>query len=108
MINFVKTLLSNRFGIVLATINVCLVAYYLTEVPVFTSVIEPLVICINIPAGILSAIVYSISRLLFYSVSDSASVQVRFFFVAFFVVLQWLLIAHLARTIAQKFSRTES
>ncbi len=115
MWNFIRSLLSNRFGIVLATLNVC---YFLTrdfmtylfshehgvnclvfENPQIMSWVYPGVL--NIPALLASVISSEIVMAIFPNFCAFTHTQIHFLTTAFFITFQWLLIGWLAKTIAQ-------
>lgn len=108
MRNFVRELVTNRFGIVLATLNLCyLAARVASGWPFPYKGFDKVMIVLNAPA-------------LFLGVPPMATMQFllepstfRFFepafiavFFIFSVTLQWLFIAWAARKIAQKLSKT--
>jgi hypothetical protein len=127
MKKFIINLFSNRFGIVLATLNLC---YFLTRpffqrlfthnhgencfffkglsiFPINLTSAENLMVLQNLPATVLSFF----PRLLINEIAPNlcfyTQVKFHFVFLAFFIVLQWLFIAWIAKTIAQKLRPTE-
>ena len=116
MWNFIKSLLSNRFGIVLATLNVCYFVskdfwgYLLAhkhgveciffESPQLIPMINPGLL--NVPAFIGSFMPsnFIISVFSDYCVFTHAEIQLTI--TTFFIIFQWLFIGWLAKTIAQK------
>ncbi len=127
MKKFIVNLFSNRFGIVLATLNVC---YFLTR-PFFQRLLthnhgescfvfkgffifpinltgsENLMILQNLPATILSYFPRFLINEIAPDICHYTQVKLHFAFFAFFIVLQWLFIAWIAKTLAQKFRPTE-
>lgn len=106
MKNFVKGLLTNRFGIVLAALNVC---YFLSvnfpkaNYPSNNFGITMLIL--NFPAAILTYVPLGIIKFLF-SVSEILLYrQLVSVIYLFFVTFQWLFISWLANKIAQKFMK---
>ncbi len=127
MKKFVVNLFSNRFGIVLATLNVC---YFLSETffqrvfshthgescfvtkkfflfPMILSNFENLMMILNLPSIILSLIPYILLKEYLTGICAYTQIKLQFAFFSFFVVLQWLFIAWIARTIARKFRPKE-
>jgi hypothetical protein len=126
MKKFIVNLFSNRFGIVLATLNVC---YFLSR-PYFRlmfahnhgedcfvlksfflflmniSNLDRLMIIQNLPATIFSLVPYALMREIFSGICAFTQVKFQIVFFSFFIVLQWLFIAWIARTIARKFRPT--
>jgi len=123
MRKFIVSLFSNRFGIVLATVNIC---YFLSR-PFFQQVFshthgedcfvsdhfllflmilsnfEQLMVNLNLPSVVLSLFPYMILRENLMKICGFTQIEIQFVFFSIFVVLQWLFIAWIARTIAQKF-----
>lgn len=99
--NFVKGLLTNRFGIVLATLNVC-VFIYVTQDMVGIRDIETLVVLsLNAPALACARVSIEILRP-FIAPFAHYSVENLALFVSFFVLLQWLFIGWLSKRLAEK------
>ncbi|MBS1795765.1 MAG: hypothetical protein JSS81_18060 [Acidobacteria bacterium] len=108
MKKFIVDLVSNRFGIVLATLNVCFLAgkynglFELHHNParlVFSS--------LNAPALIASGISYQILKNFLFEPPAELRMTFIFAFVTGFIVLQWLAIAWFARRVALRFRRPE-
>lgn len=109
MKNFVVELLSNRFGTVLATLNVC---YFLSsrfpELTYPLSNFDKLMLVQNLPASILTHIPLRIIEFLFFMPHRFDYMQYIVTVFLFFVTLQWLFIAWLARKIALKIQTLRS
>jgi hypothetical protein len=100
--NLIKSLLTNRFGIVLGTLNVVYFFNQLICPPSFSTTPSKIIfLCINLPALVGSALPSTLIESLF-NLSHVAPHQVRIFSFAFFMMVQWLLIAHLARVFAKR------
>ena len=105
MKNFVKELITNRFGIVLATLNVC---YFVSLSSAnFRSLrgFDILILALNIPASTLTFISASIIKFLFSMSYRMIYEQFAFGFGMFLIIFQWLFIAWLARKIALKLAK---
>ena len=120
MRNFVKGLVTNRFGIVLAALNIC---YFVSRkfVPfIFSNGCEDnliiirknmiywinifsakIMIYINSPA-IMASIFTDASVNILTDFSALTQVRLQVIFFIFFITLQWLFIAWAAKTIAQQ------
>lgn len=108
MKKFIVNLFSNRFGIVLATLNVCFFALKssnMASVP--ETFLGKVFVSLNLPAFIFTRLCYEIPNALFAEISYSARMNLKFGLFASFIVLQWLFIAWIAKTLAQKFRPTE-
>jgi hypothetical protein len=116
MKNFVKGLLSNRFAIVLVTLNLCYFAHFasyglaVSHYPM--SNFDKIMLALHLPAAFLAALPSMLIEFLSLIESLSASsyrsprfVQVIFPVFLFFVALQWLFIGWTARKIAQMATR---
>ncbi len=100
MRQFIKSLLTNRFGLVLGTLNIVYFFDQLIRSPPFSKTFLPVIfLCMNSPATIVSVLPVILLESLF-NLSLVALHQVRIFSFAIFVMIQWLLIAHSARVIA--------
>ena len=108
MKKFIVNLFSNRFGILLAVLNLC---YFVSKTPVIfnfpRNVFGKLFLSLNAPALICAGISAKISEEFLTALSFEARYRLTSVFIAFFIVLQWLFIAWFARTIAQKFRPKE-
>ena len=107
MKSFIKELITNRFGIVLAALNVC---YFVAgDIPMAiyrTSNFSKIMICQNAPSAILTFIPLGVVKLLFpFTTFSFFEKHFGFAVFLFFVTLQWLFIAWLSRKIAQKLSK---
>lgn len=102
--NFAKGLLTNRFGIVLATLNVC----YFAAKGFGNIIVHPLsnfdkiLIIQNLPAAAFSFISLTVIKFLFTASDRFWSYRFMFLITLFFVALQWLFIGWLAKTVARK------
>src|SRR5688572_24585278 len=103
MKEFVKSLLTNRFGIVLGTLNVC---YFLSQIVNNYSVLETLqaktFICTNFPAAIAALLTTKVITAFAASHSQVSFLQIANLLMSVFIMAQWLFIAHLSRVIAQR------
>jgi hypothetical protein len=103
MKNFLINLLSNRFGIALATTNV---VYFLIKMPVTEPFPRPLLgklfLAINAPALILSRLADETVLHFFTGMSYESQFQLAIFSITIFVVIQWLFVAWAARQLAVK------
>ena len=100
---FMKALLTNRLGIVLATLNLCYFAakdFFYAPSPF--SNFDKIMLSQNAPAIVLSFIPYQLIHFLFPQMEWSASRLWRLAFLLFFVTLQWLFIGWAAKMIARR------
>ncbi len=127
MKKFVVNLFSNRFGIFLATVNVCyfLLRPYFQRVfehnhgescfvfkgfflfPVNLTNVDDLMILQNLPATILSFFPRFLINDLTPGFCVYTQIKFHFIFFASFIVIQWLFIGWLAKTLAAKISPPE-
>lgn len=105
MKKFNASLFSNRFGIVLAALNVCYFASQGNHVT--CSPIGKIFVSMNFPAALSALFSRELIGIFARPLSIAAKTQIANIFFAFFIVLQWLFIAWLARTIAGKFRPKE-
>ena len=104
MKKFIVNLFLNRFGIVLAALNVC---YFAGNGIVPFQPSGMIFFCMNLPAAFATICSLGFVRLLLSEASFSRlMISVDLFF-AFFTVLQWLFIAWIAKTIARKLRPAE-
>ena len=104
MRKFIRELFSNRFGIVLAALNLCYLmshdhqpTRHLLDMPVF---------CANIPAGALGFLsLKGIESLFNVELSLTVSANLASVFFVFFITLQWLFIAWIAKMLAARILR---
>ena len=103
MKKFVVGLLTNRFGIVLATLNVCYFAFCgFDKIFLASNNFDKIMTLLNVPSFILTALPLKVVGFLF-SIRDVFSYRERLSIVfLIFVTLQWLFIGWFAKTIAQK------
>jgi uncharacterized membrane protein YfcA len=109
MKNFIVNLLSNRFGIVLAALNLC---YFVSNS--FTAYahhsfnnFDKIILSLNLPAAVLTVILLWFLEFLFppsYLFLDCLGFGILFFFVA----LQWLFIGWTAKAIARRIRPTDN
>src|SRR5689334_505547 len=107
MRKFIASLLSNRFGILLAAVNVC---YFAAKTQNMASVAQTFIgkvfISINMPAFVLTRLCYEIGAAFFGEFINPASqFGVKLGMFASFIVLEWLFIAWLAETLAARIRR---
>jgi hypothetical protein len=105
MKKFIVNLLSNRFGIILATLNVC---YFMSKGNNFTD--KPfgkIFLCANFPAALPATLSVEFINIFVHNLSDPAKMILANAFFIPFCIIQWLFIAWFARTIAQKIRPTE-
>lgn len=105
MRKFIVDLFSNRFGIVLAAINLCYLASKWNVLLYHPS--GKLFLCANLPAGISSFLSVEFTKIFWHRIPLATEAYLANIFLAFFIVLQWLFIAWIARTIAGKFRPKE-
>jgi len=101
MKNFVKGLITNRFGIVLAALNIC---YFVSHNPdSIRSLVnfDKLMISLNVPAAVLTVIPMTIIKFLFQMSYEFAYMQFGYTAFLFFVTFQWLFIGWMAKAVAQ-------
>ncbi len=100
MKKFIVQLLSNRFGIVLATLNVC---YFVSKGSSITDrLFGKLFVCANFPAAISAILSLEFVKIFSHKLSYAAEMNLANAFLAFFIVWQSLFIAWLAKTIARR------
>ena len=108
MKKFIVNLFSNRFGIVLAALNAC---YFIYKTPVLfdfpRTFFSKLFLSLNSPALIATGILHEILREFIPKLSYEMQYRVSSAIIGFFIVLQWLFIAWIAKTLAQKFRPTQ-
>lgn len=100
MKKFIVSLFSNRFGIVLATVNVC---YFASRVHNFRP--QPLDMpfaCANSPAIIATVFFVDFLNIFIPKLSFQTKEIIGIIFAGAFVTLQWLFIAWIAKTLAAK------
>ena len=109
MKKFVAALLTNRFGIVLATLNVCYFAFNgFNKIHHTIGNFHKIMWILHVPATILAGVSLKIVEFIF-SVSNIFSYrQILSVTFLFFVTLQWLFVAWIAKTAAQKIQAIRS
>lgn len=106
MKKFIVNLFSNRFGIILATLNVC---YFASKGNGITRhLFGKIFVCANFPAAISAILSLEFVKIFLHELSFPTEMDMVNIFFAFFIVLQWLFIAWIAKTIAQKLRQTNS
>jgi hypothetical protein len=105
MKNFVKALLTNRFGIVLAALNLC---YFVSRasfnINLPSNNFDILMTILHVPAIALTFIPGAFIHFLFSAPYKFVYYRFAFPVFLFFVTFQWLFIAWAARKIAQKWT----
>ena len=105
MKKFIVRLFSNHFGIVLAVFNVC---FFVSKGSAVTdSLFGKMFVCANIPAGISAILSAQIIKIFLHPLSLQTEMNIVNTFFAFFIIAQWLFIAHFAKKIADKFRPNE-
>ncbi|MEP6902857.1 MAG: hypothetical protein ABJA66_13980 [Actinomycetota bacterium] len=100
MKKFIVNLFSNRFGIVLATLNVC---YFASKGSGITNqLFGQIFVCAHFPAAISALLSLGIVKIFLHKLSYPTEMNIANTFFAFFIVAQWLFITWIAKTIAQK------
>lgn len=102
MKKFIVNLLSNRFGIVLATLNVC---YFVSKENVINNLFGKLFVGANIPAAISALLSVEFIKIFSHDLPFPVRRSLADTFFTFFIVLQWLFIAWIAKTLAAKIRR---
>jgi hypothetical protein len=103
LVNFAKSLLTNRLGIVLATLNLCYFAgNRFPEGSLSLSNFDKIMLSQNAPAIVISFIPHQLIHFLFTDLDWFTLRNLTFAFLLFFVTLQWLFIAWAAKTVARK------
>ena len=100
---FIVNLFSNRFGIVLAALNLCYLANQIYgKIDFVPGLFGKFFFCINLPAALSSYFFYQIISVFFSRLDYRSEVNFKLAFFGVFIVLQWLFIAWIAKTIAGK------
>jgi hypothetical protein len=103
MKKFIGSLFSNRFGIVLAALNVC---YFVSKgSDVTNNLFGKIFVCMNFPAAISALLAREFVEIFSHNLSFAAEMTVANIFFAFFIAGQWLFIAWIAKTLGAKVSR---
>ena len=106
MRKFITELFTNRFGIVLAALNLCSIAANPSALFNYPrGLFTRLFFSLNSPALLATGIVYEIAREFLPPLSHAAKEALAFGSIAFFTVLQWLFIAWIAKTLAARIQR---
>lgn len=105
MKKFIIQLFSNRFGIVLAAINLCYLASKAGNYRFRP--LDPFFASANAPAFISSLFSLEIMKIFWQPMSSAVTTNFIGIFLVFFVTLQWLFIAWIAKTLAAKFRPKE-
>lgn len=106
MRQFLKTLFSNRLGIVLATLNVCCFIQIFNNLPKVSDSLLLLTGSLNFPSTFLALIISKTLQTVFL-LQNSTQRQIMYLLLPIFIVFQWLFIAHLAKTISLKLKKNE-
>jgi hypothetical protein len=127
MKKFIVQLVSNRFGIVLATLNVsyflsmnffqkvfshihgesCFVFKKFFLFPMILIDNENLMVVLNLPALTFSYFPYLFLQDYSRKICAFSQIEIQLIFFILFVVLQWLFVAWIAKTLAAKFRPKE-
>ena len=104
MKNLVKGMITNRFGIVLATLNLCyfLSGSYIHNGFAYTG-LDKIMILTNSPGIVLAIISSRFAEFLFQGVRTHGGARFSIVLMIFFVTLQWLFIGWAAKAIARRF-----
>jgi hypothetical protein len=106
---FVKALLSNRPGIVLATLNVCYFAARDFFIGVFPlSNFDKIMLSQNAPAIVLTFIPHHLIHFLFSQMEWLMLQRLTLVILTFFITLQWLFIGWTAKTMARKLGKRKT
>jgi hypothetical protein len=101
MKKFIVDLFSNRFGIVLAALNLC---YFASKIDNFSAyLLGKLFVLLHFPAVASTLLSLELVRIFAHKIAPSSETTLGNMFFAVFIVLQWLCIAWIAKTLAQKF-----
>ena len=124
MKKIVKELITNRFGIVLATLNICYLVsrnfiyyafshggedqcvFYNHSVFYWIKIqFAEKILCLNSPALLAFIIPNEITRIIFSDFCLFTRAKFQIVLLTFFIVLQWLFIGWLSEKIAQKINQ---
>ena len=110
MRKFIGDLLSNRFGIVLATVNVCYFAKLIFGKGNLHSIWEQFFYSVNMLNLSFSYLFGTFLQNLLPKIDINSTVRLHFafVFVSFFMILQWLFIAWISKTLAAKIRKSNS
>ena len=103
MKKFVGSLFSNRFGIVLAAINLCYLAG--RGIGLFDFLRTPSAkyfLSLNFPSLIAAGLSLRAAQIFLPEISFEAQTGLKIGLFAFFIVIQWLSIGWLTKTLAEK------
>jgi hypothetical protein len=108
MKKFVVNLFSYRFGIVLAAINLC---YFASKgFGLFDFLRNPSAkyfLSLNFPAAMFAGLSYRVTHIIFPEIPFAAQTSLKGILFAGFIVIQWLFIGWLTKTLAEKFRSKE-
>jgi len=105
MRKFIVNLFSNHFGIILAALNLC---YFVSKINVFPiSPFGKIFACANLPAFASAILSLEFVKIFIHRPSFSTEEFLGYGFLAVFIVLQWLFIAWIAKTLAARFRPKE-
>jgi hypothetical protein len=103
MKKFIVNLFSNHFGIFLAALNAC---YFVSKGSYVTgNAFGKVFVCMNSPAAISALLSVEFIKIFSHELSYPTQSAMAHFFFTFFIVLQWLFIAWIAKTAAAKVSK---
>jgi hypothetical protein len=103
LVNFAKSLLTNRLGIVLATLNLCyFAASGFLKGDFSMNNFDKIMLSQNAPAIVLSFVPHQLIHFLFTDLDWLTLRYLTFAFLLFFVTSQWLFIGWTAKTIGRK------
>ena len=106
MRKFITELFSNRFGIVLAALNLC---YFASKINSFTTPpTGKFFACANLPAIVSAALSLEFVEIFTRRLSLPTENALGSAFFGVFIVLQWLFIARIAKTLAARIRRPQS
>ncbi len=103
MKKFIINLFSNRFGIISAALNLCYFASQGNHVT--CNPIGKIFVSMNFPAALSALLSLKFIGIFARPLSIAAETQIANIFFATFIVLQWLVIAWIAKTLAAKIRR---
>jgi hypothetical protein len=108
MKKFIVNLISYRFGIVLAAINLC---YFAGKgFGLFDFLQNPSAkyfLSLNFPSLIAAGLLFKITHIFFPEISFEAQTNLKVSFFAFFIVVQWLSIGWLTKILAEKLRKVK-
>jgi hypothetical protein len=101
MRKFIVNLFSNRFGIILAAVNLC---YFAFKARTFSNhPLDVVFVCANVPAWVATFLSLGFVKLLIPGISLSTNWLLNLTLAGLSVTLQWLFIAWISKSLAQRF-----